>query len=62
MSEQLYRLCVGNEDFGTAGEEVARVWLVIRERYPDYNVRIEPVGSAAPTFPLRCEHDDESKQ
>jgi hypothetical protein len=47
------------EDFGTAGEKAANEWLaVIRERYPDENVRIEPVAVGEPTFPLGWEDDE----
>jgi hypothetical protein len=50
MSEpQLYRLWDGDEDFGTATEKAARMWLEVALKYnPD--AHIEPVDANAPVF------------
>jgi hypothetical protein len=59
-TEQLYRLWVGNEDFGITAEEPAKEWLeVIRERYPDENIRIQPVAAEEATFPVGSKDDPE---
>jgi hypothetical protein len=52
MSEpQLYRLWVGEEDFGTAAERQAKLWLqAAAERHPGELVFIEPVDANAPVF------------
>jgi hypothetical protein len=45
------RLWIGNEDYGTAGDEQAELWLAYqRERYPDVVARIETVADDAPLF------------
>jgi hypothetical protein len=45
------RLWIGDEDYGTAGDRQADLWLQAhRERYPDQPARIEPVPDDAPVF------------
>jgi hypothetical protein len=47
----MYRLWVGDEDYGTASEKAAKMWLAYyEERYPTDGARIEPVSDDAPVF------------
>jgi hypothetical protein len=46
-----FRLWIGDEDYGTAGERPARLWLAYQqEHYPGEPARIEEVPDDAPVF------------
>jgi hypothetical protein len=48
---QLYRLWVGEEDYGTCAEKPAKMWLAYwTTNYPYENARIEEVPDDAPLF------------
>jgi hypothetical protein len=47
----VHRLYVGGEDYGTASDRVAEMWLEhYREKHPDESPRIEPCGDDEPVF------------
>jgi hypothetical protein len=46
-----YRLWIGDEDYGTAAERQAKMWLAYHQQlYPDELARIEPVADDSPVF------------
>jgi hypothetical protein len=51
----LYRLWQDGEDYGTASEWVAGMWLsYVQEAYPCTDARIEKVPDDAPVFLARA--------
>jgi hypothetical protein len=54
-----YCLWLDDPDCGVAADEDAVNWLqVMRERYPDAHVRMEPAPAAMPAFPVAGDEEE----